>query len=127
MLRKRFSVDQIINQLREAEVGMNTKMTMLLAGACLVLAGCGGGGGGGGGGGAPPPELVAPLGLEFDVEVSVFSADQRPGASVFVGDDLATVTLNDLNFDADGNVLTFNITLGLPNGSAVTFDNRPRR
>lgn len=102
---------------------MTKKMTMILAGAGLVLAGCGGGGGNGGGGGiAGPADLPVPLGLEFGVPVSVLSADQRPGESVFVGNDLATLTLNDLTLDGDGNVLTFSLTLGLPNGGSVTLD-----
>ena len=62
-----------------------------------------------------------PLGLVFETEVDVMSADREDGNTVFVSDERATITLNDLTYDVDGDIDSFSITLGLPDGSSVTL------
>lgn len=68
---------------------------------------------------APPP--AGPLGLSLGEAVTVMSADANRNL-VRVSDQHSTVTLNDLTFDAEGDIDTFSITFGLPDGSHVTID-----
>lgn len=68
------------------------------------------------------PPVAGPLGLVFETPVNVMSADADAN-TVRVTDDLATVTLNDLTFNGDGDLDTFSITFNLPDGSSVTLTN----
>lgn len=93
--------------------------------ASMAVTACDSNDGGGGlnalGGGQEAPE-AGPLGLSSGAPVDVASADRQAGNSVSVAGDEATMTLNELTFDGDGNVDAISVTIGLPDGSEVTFD-----
>ncbi len=87
---------------------MTTKMTMILAGACLALAGCGGGGGG------------VPVAGEAEVVLDPFgNPSEIQGLAAFFVDDASAVAAQDaitVTFvDADS------FTVTLPNGDVLTF------
>jgi len=94
-----------------------------IVGLCAIaaLSACGTSNGGVATTAEDPGELF-PLGNEVPVTVTVISSDRQPGNTVRVSDEIATVSLNDLTFDTDGNVETFEIVLGLPDGNSVTLD-----
>lgn len=79
---------------------MNTKTKMIVAGACLALAGCGGGGGGGPGAGPVIIEPIVPV---------VMSATH---GSVDVETDAASIVVNSIDLDAG----TFSVTITLADG-----------
>lgn len=65
--------------------------------------------------------VTGPLGLDLGNAVTVMSADANMHL-VRVSDQHSTVTLNALTFDLEGDIETFNLTFGLPDGSTVTID-----
>ena len=110
---------------------MTTKLMMILAAACLALAGCNDSEGVASIAGPaevepvePAPEPVAgPLGLTFETDVAVMSADHQAENTVSVAGDGAKVALNNLTFDDEsGEVTAISITLVLPDGSELTLD-----
>lgn len=64
--------------------------------------------------------VAGPLGLSLGEAVAVMSADANMHL-VRVSDQHSTVTLNELTFDLEGEIDTFSITFGLPDGSEVTI------
>lgn len=90
---------------------MGGRIYALLATTALVAVGCTG----------DDAAVSGPAGLVFDTPVNVMSADADAN-TVRVANDAATVELTDLTFDAEGGIDTFGITLGLPDGTSVSFN-----
>lgn len=96
---------------------MVAKKILLGTAACLALAAC-----------SDSDDVLltsaaidGPLGLTFDTPVNVMSSDREEGNTVRVSEQLATITLNDLVFEEDGDIDSFSVTLGLPDGTSVTL------
>lgn len=96
---------------------MNGRIAALLATTALVAVGCSDSSSS-----VDSSPVAGPLGLVFDTAVSVRSAD-TDGDTVRVTDDLASMTLNALTFDGEGEIETISLTFGLPDGTSVTMDN----
>lgn len=92
---------------------MAARTIITLAGVSLALAACNSSGNGG----AIPAEAgdPGPLGLVFETEVDVISSDHQN--SVRVSEELASMELVSLDLVAG----TFEIVLGLPDGTSVTL------